>query len=189
MNDIDKIPTSEERHRMIETAAYYRAEKREFSDDNPVKDWLEAEGEIEASFKHPDGASSSEHERAAYRRMRAEFKKILAHAQDTISADTISQAFDRSSRELKELGKFVPATVDRAGKRLKHEVAAAAEKMSPRWDAFSARSHGLFAIWKDKGGRFANQAQTALSSWVSRYRAKNGIEKNEDGVNENDVKS
>jgi len=114
---------------------------------------------------------------------------LLAGTKDTINADTISQAFDRSGRELKELGKFVPATVDRAGKRLKHEVAAAGEKMSPKWNAFSERSHGLFEIWKDKGGQFVNQAHTALNSWVSRYRDKNGKEKNEDGVNENDVKS
>ncbi|MBW2584915.1 MAG: DUF2934 domain-containing protein, partial [Deltaproteobacteria bacterium] len=127
MNNISKISASEERHRMTETAAYYRAEKRGFSGGDPVKDWLEAEGEIEASFKHPDEADSS--------RMRAEFKKILAGAQDTINADTIRQAFDRSGRELKELGKFVPATVDRAGKRLKAEVAAAVEKMGPRWEA------------------------------------------------------
>jgi len=189
MNNINKISTLEERHRMIETAAYYRAKKRGFSDGDPVKDWLEAEGEIEASFKHPDETDSSKQERAAYQRMRAEFKKILAGTKDTINADTISQAFDRSGRELKELGKFVPATVDRAGKRLKHEVAAAGEKMSPKWNAFSERSHGLFEIWKDKGGQFVNQAHTALNSWVSRYREKNGKEKNEDGVNENDVKS
>ena len=189
MNNISKMSASEERHRMTETAAYYRAEKRGFSGGDPVKDWLEAEGEIEASFKHPDEADSSRQERAAYQRMRAEFKKILAGAQDTINADTIRQAFDRSGRELKELGKFVPATVDRAGKRLKHEVAAAGEKMSPKWDAFSERSHGLFEIWKDKGGQFVNLAHTALNSWVSRYRNKNGKKKNKDGVNENDVKS
>jgi hypothetical protein len=77
------------------------------------------------------------------------------------------------------LGKFVPATVDRAGKRLKHEVAAAGEKMGPRWDAFPQRSHGLFDIWKDKGSRFVNQAHAAVNSWVSGYRDKNGKEKNE----------
>jgi len=174
---------------MIATAAYYRAEKRGFADGDPVKDWLEAEKEIEASLNRLDEADSSKHEHAAYRRMRTEFKKILAGAQDTINAETISQALDRSSRELKELGKFLPATVDRAGKRLKHEVAAAADKMSPRWDAISERGHGLFAIWKDKSGQFVNQAQTALSSWVSRHRAKNGNDKNKDGANENDVQS
>lgn len=180
MNNISKISGSEERHSMIETAAYYRAEKRGFSDGDPVKDWLEAEREIDALFQQLDDAGSSMQERAAYQRLRAEFIKILAGAQDTINADTIRQAFDRSGRELKELGKFVPATVDRAAKRLKQEVAAAVEKMGPRWDAFSEKSHGLFDIWMDKGGQFVNQAHTALNSWVSRYRDKNAKEKNED---------
>jgi hypothetical protein len=31
------------RHRMIAEAAYYLAEKRDFSDGDPVQDWLEAE--------------------------------------------------------------------------------------------------------------------------------------------------
>ena len=42
MNNISEISASEEIHRMIETAAYYQAEKRGFSDGDPVKDWLEA---------------------------------------------------------------------------------------------------------------------------------------------------
>jgi hypothetical protein len=184
MDNINKISTSEERKRMIETAAYYRAERRGFSNGDPVKDWLEAEGEIGALFKHPVEADSSKQERAAYQRMRAEFKKILAGAQDTINAETIKQAFDRAGRELRELGEFVPETVDRVGKRLKQEVAAAVEKMGPRWGTFSAKSHGFFEIWKDKGGQFVSQAQAALNSWVSSYHDKNGKQKNE-----NDVKS
>lgn len=182
MNDINKISGSEEKHRMTETAAYYRAEKRGFSDGDPVKDWLEAEGEIEALFKHPEEADSSKQELVAYQRLRAEFKKILAGAKDTINADTIKQAFDRASRELKGLGEFVPETVDRAAKRLKQEVAAAIEKTGPRWEAFSERGHILFEIWKDKGGQFVNQTHAALNSWLSRYRDKNGKEKKKNGV-------
>jgi len=75
MNNISKISASGERHNMIEIAAYYRAEKRGFPDGDPVKDWLEAEGEIKASFKHPDETDSSKQERAAYQRMRVEFKR------------------------------------------------------------------------------------------------------------------
>jgi len=182
MNNISKISASEEKNHMIETAAYFRAQKRGFSNGDPVKDWLEAEREIDALFQQPDDARFSMQEHAAYQWMRAEFKKILSGAQDTINADTISQAFDRSGKELKKLGKFVPATVDRAGKRLKQEVAAAVEKMGPRWDAFSEKSHGLFEIWKDKGGHFLNQAHTALNSWVRRYHVKNGKGKNENGI-------
>jgi phage terminase Nu1 subunit (DNA packaging protein) len=189
MNNINKMSPSEERKRMIGTAAYYRAEKRGFSNGDSIKDWLEAEKEIGASFKVPIETDSSKQERAAYQRMRAEFKKILAGAQDTINADTIKQAFDRAGRELRELGEFVPETVDRAGKRLKQEVAAAVEKIGPRWGTFSEKGHGLFEIWKDKGGQFVNQAHIALNSWVNRHRAKNGKKKNENDANGNGVKS
>lgn len=174
MNNINEIPTSAEKHRMIETAAYYRAQKRGFSNADPVADWFEAEREIEARLQHADDPGSSGQENAAYRRMRAEFKKILAGAQDTINADTIRQAFERAGREIRELGEFVPETVDRAGRRLRQEVAAAVEKMSPRWNTISEKSHGLFEIWKDKGGQFLNRANTALDGWVRWHHDKNG---------------
>lgn len=41
--------SQEERQRMIEEAAYYRAEQRGFSGDQ-VQDWLEAESEINSKF-------------------------------------------------------------------------------------------------------------------------------------------
>jgi len=104
--------------------------------------------------------------------MRAEFKKILAGAQDTISADTINQAFNRSVGEIRELGKFVPATIDRAAKRLAQEVAAAVHKIGPRLESLSDWSQELFDIWKDKGSQFVNQAHAALNSWASRRRDK-----------------
>jgi len=37
----------EERRRLIEEAAYFRAEKRGFMDGSPTADWLEAEAEID----------------------------------------------------------------------------------------------------------------------------------------------
>jgi len=177
MSNFTNKTASEKRHRMIQTAAYYRAEKRAFVDGDPVKDWLEAEREIDALFRYPEEVPAGKQEGAAYQRMHAEFKKILAGAQDKINADTIRHAFDRASGELKELGEFLPDTVDRAGKRLKQEVAAAVEKMGPRWDAFSEKSQGLFEVWKDRGGHFVNQASTALNDWVRRYRGKNGHDK------------
>jgi hypothetical protein len=39
----------EQRWRMIAESAYYRAQRRGFRGD-PVKDWVEAEAEIDASF-------------------------------------------------------------------------------------------------------------------------------------------
>lgn len=174
MYNINRICTPEERRGMIETAAYYRAEKRGFYDSDPVKDWLEAEKEINVLCPHPDDEPAGKQDRAAHRRMRAEFKKILAGSEDTIYTDNLRQAFIRSGRELKELGKLVPETVDRAGKRLKQEADGAVEKIYPRWYAFSEKSRRAFEICKDKGGRFANQAHSALKIWMRRYRDNNG---------------
>lgn len=43
-------PTAAERERMIEEAAYYRAEQRGFQGGDPVQDWIEAEAEVERSL-------------------------------------------------------------------------------------------------------------------------------------------
>lgn len=42
----------EERLRMIEEAAYYRAQQRGFEGGNEMQDWLDAEAEI--NLKYPD---------------------------------------------------------------------------------------------------------------------------------------
>jgi len=41
------LVTGEERRRMIECVAYFRAESRGFMGGNPMQDWLEAEVEVD----------------------------------------------------------------------------------------------------------------------------------------------
>ena len=43
--------TAEERYKMIQEAAYYRALERGFEGGNPVEDWLNAELEIDAKHR------------------------------------------------------------------------------------------------------------------------------------------
>jgi hypothetical protein len=45
------VPESQRRH-MIAEAAYYLAEKRGFSDGDPVSDWIAAETEIDTRLGH-----------------------------------------------------------------------------------------------------------------------------------------
>ncbi len=172
MNHTVNASASDEKHHMIETAAYYRAEKRGFSSGDPMADWIEAEREINASLQRHDDPATAEHETAAYRRLRAEFKKIMAGTQERISADSVKKAFDRAGRELKQLGEFFPDTVDRAGRRLRQEVAAAVEKTGYRWDSLADKSHEIFDDWKDRGDQFVRQASTALNDRVKRFRRK-----------------
>ncbi|MFD2113339.1 DUF2934 domain-containing protein [Thiorhodococcus fuscus] len=46
--DPSESPTSEQRHEMIEIAAYYLAERRGFSSEGAESDWLAAERAIDA---------------------------------------------------------------------------------------------------------------------------------------------
>ncbi|HYW03593.1 MAG TPA: DUF2934 domain-containing protein [Gammaproteobacteria bacterium] len=41
--------SGDERHHRIAEAAYYRAERRGFDGGDPVRDWLEAEAEVDGS--------------------------------------------------------------------------------------------------------------------------------------------
>ena len=43
--------TQEQREHMIAEAAYYMAEHRHFQGGNPLRDWLQAQAEIESKLK------------------------------------------------------------------------------------------------------------------------------------------
>lgn len=49
MNELAQ-PFTSERHRLIEEAAYYLAEKRGFESEHELEDWLEAEQIINQSM-------------------------------------------------------------------------------------------------------------------------------------------
>jgi len=44
--------SAEERARMVAEAAYFRAQRRGFRNGDPVRDWAEAEAEIDAMLLH-----------------------------------------------------------------------------------------------------------------------------------------
>ena len=52
--DSGRVVSLEERHRMIETAAYYRAQQRCFPGHDNVEDWLDAEIEVDAMLAKAD---------------------------------------------------------------------------------------------------------------------------------------
>jgi len=45
--------TAVQRHRMIEEAAYLRAEQRDFQGGDPIADWLLSEREVDALLSTP----------------------------------------------------------------------------------------------------------------------------------------
>ena len=172
MENQQHLPTSEEKHQMIAQAAYFHAEKRGFADGDPIEDWLVAEAEIEKSLREAHEPKPRKQELAAYAKMRLEMKKLLTDTHDAINAETIRRAIDKVNREIREIGEFVPETVDKANHLLKREIAATIEKMGSRLGAFSEKSAGMFNVWKGRGANFLNQASHALNDWVKKYRNK-----------------
>lgn len=69
----------EQRYRMIQRAAYYRAEKRGFDGGDPSLDWIEAEREIERMLQGPAGMHAYlEHLEARLKLWDKQFKDIEA---------------------------------------------------------------------------------------------------------------
>jgi hypothetical protein len=52
-------PTPADRDRMVATAAYFRAQRRNFAPGNDLQDWLEAEAEVAAMLATVAGTPAS----------------------------------------------------------------------------------------------------------------------------------
>lgn len=59
MRSSQAMMTAEMRHHMVEEAAYYRAQRRDFSPGGELADWLEAEAEVDEMFAAAEGDEMS----------------------------------------------------------------------------------------------------------------------------------
>lgn len=155
--------SAEERRRMIAEAAYFRAMQHGFDGGNPLDDWLAAEREINRLLPSPQ---QQKQERAAYEKLRAGVTKVLAEARETVNAETLKQAFDRATVELKKTGEYTAETVSKITATLRKDLASASLKMGPKWEAFTEKSADLFGVWRDRGGQFLAQAANAVGDWL-----------------------
>jgi hypothetical protein len=165
--------SDEERRRMVAEAAYLRAERRGFQGGDSFQDWLAAEADIDKLLKHPARQQEAQ-ELAAYKRMRHELAKILADVGDTVNAETIRQAFDRATKELKDAGGYATETVSKVSQTLRREVESTASKLGPRWEAFSEKRAELFSVWLERSSTFVSHASAAVGEWLKQVQSKNG---------------
>jgi Zinc-ribbon containing domain/Protein of unknown function (DUF2934) len=155
--------SSEERQRMIAEVAYFRAMQRGFTNGDPLDDWLAAEREISRLLPNPQ---QQKQERAAYEKLREGVRKILAESRDTLTPDTIRQALDRGAAQLKQLGGYTADTIDKVRAGVEKDMAVAAAKIGPRWQAFSEKTADLFQVWRDRGQQYLSDASRVLGDWL-----------------------
>ncbi len=123
MENIEKdiLPSAEERRRMIAEAAYYRAEKRGFVNGDPVEDWIIAERQVNEALGI-ENLEQKKDEIAAYDRVRREVMRMIGGVRGTVSANTIRQALDKASKEIKSLGEYSVDAVNKAAEAVRREI-------------------------------------------------------------------
>jgi hypothetical protein len=161
--------SSDERQQMIAEAAYFRAMQRGFNGGSSLDDWLAAEREINRLLPSPQ---QQKQERAAYDKLRAGVTKVLAEARDTVNAETLKQAFERATAELKKTGEYTADTVSKISTSLRKDMTSAAMKMGPKWEAFSEKSSDLFEVWRDRSSMFLAGAADAMADWLHQAGSK-----------------
>ncbi len=152
-----------ERRRMIEQAAYFRAQQRGFNGGDPVEDWLVAEREIGRLLPNPQ---QQQQELAAYKKLREAVRHALGEAKETLSAENIRQALAQATTQLKLVGEHTADTVDKVAASVEKDMVNAAQKIGTRWDAYSEKTADLFQVWRDRGNRFLTDATAAVGDWL-----------------------
>jgi hypothetical protein len=166
---VSQLASEDARQRMIAEAAYYRALNRGFDGGDAVGDWLAAEREIGQCLP---SAKQQREEVIVYEKLSAAVKKFLADAQDTVNGETVRRAFDKATEEIKKTGAHTAETVGKIAAGLRKDMASAAARMGPQWQAYSEKSADLFTVWRDRGNVFLSQAATAVGEWLEQTSAK-----------------
>jgi hypothetical protein len=155
--------SAEERRRMIAEAAYFRAQARGFVGGDPLDDWLAAEREINRALPGPQ---QQKEEMAAYEKLRQTLGKILAEARGTVNAETLKQAFEKATADLRKTGEYTVETINKVAGSLRKDMTSAAMNMGPKWEAFSEKTADLFSVWRDRGSQFLARAADAMADWL-----------------------
>jgi len=128
--------------------------------------------ESEAQERAAGSEQARQEEVAAYEKLRQYVKESLANAREKINAETMQQAIDTGAEKLKTAGTYTSAAVSKAVAALRKEMAVAAERLGPKWEAFSEKSADLFSVWRDRSSVFLGQAATSLGTWLERVGQK-----------------
>jgi hypothetical protein len=159
----------EERRRLIEQAAYFRAQQRGFNGGDPREDWLAAEREINRMLPNPQ---QQKQELAAYQKLRDGVGKILGEAKETLNAETIRQALAQAVAQLKQVGEHTADTIDKVAATVERDMVNAAQKIGTRWEAYSEKTADLFQVWRDRSKQFLTDATAALGDWLQQSSEK-----------------
>ena len=154
----------QERHHMIEEAAYYRAEHRAFHGGDPVEDWLAAESEVDEMLGHGETAASPAVK--AYRALRQRLKAHLAEIPERVDTAALQHAFERARSEIGAKGAHTTKALGEAADALKLNTLRLAERLRNTELPAEAPGAELLAAWRSRSRTSWDRAVQALHKWA-----------------------
>jgi len=94
----------------------------------------------------------TDEELVAFEKMQQRVSKNLGELYDRINEETISQAIDKATTELKEAGEHSSEAISKASAALKKDIASTTEHLKPKMDGVTGGAKKQFDHWLDKGG-------------------------------------
>ena len=95
---------------------------------------------------------TTDEELVAYEKMRQRVSKTFSELRDRINAETISQAIDKATTELKEAGGHSLEAIGNASAALKKDIASTTKNLKPKVNEVTEEAKKQFNHWLDKGG-------------------------------------
>jgi hypothetical protein len=96
--------------------------------------------------------NTTEEELAAYEKLRQRVSKTFGELHDKINGETISQAIDKATSELKGMGGHSMEAIGKASAALKKDIASTTEHIRPKVNGITEGTKKQFDHWLDKGG-------------------------------------
>lgn len=127
--------------------------------------------------------ATGEEELAAYDKFRQKVSKILAEFQEKINAENISQAMDRATSELREMGDHSKEVIAKAQDTFRKDMASSnhyvadiskdakktlenmLDKGGELWRDLAKESEYLVDLSRDKSGGFLANVARAIGEW------------------------
>jgi len=135
---------------------------------NEVKTAPETTEQESTQTTEPAGEQARREEVAAYEKLRQYVMEALANVRQKVNSETAQQALDTGAEKLRAAGTYTSAAVSKAVAALRKDMANAAERLGPKWEAFSEKSADLFSVWRDRGSVFLGQAATSVGTWLEK---------------------
>ena len=155
--------TRQDRQHMIAEAAYYIAAQRDFNGGDPIRDWIEAERQINRVLPLP---KQQKEELAAYEKFRADLSTLLAGLRGSVDAGHIQHAFDTALEKIHTAGLYAADTISKVAGTTQKDMADLISHMGPGWEGYSAKTADLFAAWRNRGSSYITSAATAVGEWL-----------------------